>query len=58
MLRSVFCDLSTSLDLARLRTGRGPKASLSLPWAARMLRFVEKANERADLARVDFAFSA
>jgi len=36
----------------------GPKASLSLPWAARMLRFVEKANERADLARVDFAFSA
>jgi len=34
------------------------QSELEPAMGARMLRFVEKANERADLARVDFAFSA
>jgi hypothetical protein len=50
MLHSVFCNLSTSLDLCSVARWP-PQSEFEPAMGARMLRFVEKANERADLAR-------
>jgi hypothetical protein len=51
MLRSVFCDLSTSLDLCSAAHWPRPQSEFEPAMGARMLRFVEKTNERADLAQ-------